>query len=84
MQAVNLEKELESIKETLRRIETQSRQKTTWVNAAWIMRYTGWTAGEMRDARNQKIVTYKKKHSGSFEYLLESLPEQFIIRKQVA
>jgi hypothetical protein len=76
-----LEKDIQYIKEALRRIEKDSRQPETWISPTWVMNMTGWNAKKMEQARKQGVVKFREKKSRSFEYLLQSIPEQFIIKK---
>jgi hypothetical protein len=79
---MNLSTEIKNIQQTLRRIESQSRPKTTWINAGWVTDLTGWSGEKMRQAREQGIIEYRRKKTGGYEYKLESIPETFIIKKQ--
>lgn len=55
----------------------QKTNKQTWVKVSWITDLTGWDGQKMRQAREDGLIIFRKNDKG-FEYLLESLPEQFI------
>jgi hypothetical protein len=55
--------------------------KKTWVKVGWIVYLTGWNLNKMRQARDQGLIQFRKTKEGTYEYLLESIPEQFIIKK---
>lgn len=86
---MNLESEILEIKRTQARIDSKlttllnKTPRQTWVKVTFIQDLTGWTAERLRQARNEKIIQYRETSTKSFEYLLESLPEQFIIKKAV-
>ena len=77
----SLEKRLDRIDQKLTTLLGQAK-KQTWVKVSFITDLTGWNREKLRQARDQKIITYRKGNNG-FEYLLESLPEVFIIRPSV-
>lgn len=58
----------------LKAIET----KTTWVGPGWVTDLTGWNNEKLRQARDQKIIEYKRSQGGGYLYKLESIPEIFI------
>ena len=84
---MDLQAEIREIKRTQARIDSKltvllnKAPKETWVRVSFITDLTGWEGEKMRQAREQGIIKYKRAQSGGFIYLLESLPEQFIIKK---
>lgn len=80
---MNLEAEIADIKKTLKIIASQNRPKQNWVSAKWILKLTGWNSKELASAREQKIVTYRENSAGTYDYLLQSVPEEFRIKKEV-
>jgi hypothetical protein len=56
-------------------------EKATWVSPGWISDITGWGKEKLRQARQQNIIDYKDSPGGGYLYKLESIPEQFIIKK---
>jgi len=74
---------LTRVDEKLSRVLQQQR-KETWVKVSWIVDLTGWSREKLRQARNHGIITYRKTEQRGIEYLLESVPEPFIIKKQTA
>lgn len=68
---------------TILRTLVQDRKKKTYVNAEWIMRVTGWSKEELRQAREGKIIEFKSIASRRHKYVLESIPETFL-KKQTA
>jgi hypothetical protein len=81
---MNVETEISRIKQLLERLDKNSRPKQNWVSVSWITSVTGWNSERLRQAREQGLVEYRKKGSGGFEYLLQSIPDQFIINKAKA
>lgn len=81
---MNLETEILDIKKTQIRIDSKlttllgMRKKQTWVKVHFIQDLTGWTAERFRQARDGGVIEFRKTAANGFEYLLESLPEQFI------
>ncbi len=51
----------------------------TWVTGKEIMKVTGWDTNAMRRAREYHWLKFKKEKKGTWRYLLESLPDRFII-----
>lgn len=78
---MNLEAEIADIKKTLKIIASQNRPKQNWVSAKWILKLTGWNSKELASAREQEIVEYRDNETGGYEYLLQSVPEEFRINK---
>jgi hypothetical protein len=58
--------------------------KATWVPPSWVTEITGWKKGKLQQAREQGIVEVKESPGGGWLYKLESIPEQFIIKKQAS
>lgn len=83
---MSLETEILEIKRTQQRIDSKlttllnRAPKETWVSVGFITDLTGWNGEKMRQAREQHIIEYRKGSCG-YEYKLESLPSQFIIKK---
>jgi hypothetical protein len=61
---------------------TAMQKKETWVPYSWVIDVTGWTNNRLQQAREQGIIASKKSDKGGYLYKLESIPEQFIIKKQ--
>lgn len=78
-----LKLELDRINKKLNALAA-AQSKATWVSAGWITRITGWDHEKLRQARNQKIIEYKKSEGGGWLYKLESIPELFIKQKQAS
>lgn len=74
---------LDRINKKLNDLAAQAR-KETWVPAGWVRDLTGWDREKLRQARDQAIVEHKRSPGGGWLYKLESIPEQFLIRKQTA
>lgn len=79
---MNLEAEISDIKKTLKIIASQNRPKQNWVSAKWILKLTGWNSKELASAREQEIVECRDNERGGYEYLLQSVPEEFRIKKE--
>ena len=75
-----LKQQFELINKKLNALAAQQR-KETWVGPSWVTDLTGWNPEKMRQARDQNIVEYKRSPGGGYLYKLESIPEQFIIKK---
>ncbi len=58
----------------------ESQKKETWVSVSWITGLTGWDECRLRKAREQGIIKHRKSN-GKHQYLLESLPQQFLIKQ---
>jgi len=71
---------LERIERLLRDLIKVSSKKT-WVNSSWVMHVTGFTKEQMRSARMQGIIEFKHSKTQTYQYLLESIPEVFLIKK---
>ena len=69
-----LHREIKALKAT--------QQKSTWVSPGWVTDLTGWNNEKLRQARDQKILEYKRSQGGGYLYKLESIPEIFIKQKQ--
>lgn len=72
---------IESIDRRLAKIErllTEKKEKGVWVKVSFIMDITGWNAEQMRRARQQGLIKYRKDPEKGFIYELESLPTMFV------
>jgi hypothetical protein len=58
-------------------------RKETWVSVIWIQKITGWNKEDLKRARDQKIIEYKREGK-DWLYLLESVPDRFLIQKQAS
>lgn len=58
-------------------------QKETWVGPGWITDLTGWDYEKMRQARDSKIIEFKRSKGGGYLYKLESIPEIFLKKQAV-
>jgi hypothetical protein len=56
-------------------------RKEHWVSVSWIQKITGWDKEDLKRARDQKIIEFKREGK-DWLYLLESIPEQFLKVKQ--
>lgn len=65
-----------SLRNELRSVKT----KETWVGVGAVTELTGWEGEKLRWARNNNLIKFDKEKG----YLLESIPELFIIKKQTA
>lgn len=61
---------------------SQIKNKTFWVKSKWIMRATGWNKGEMRDARERGMVTWRHTEKDGFQYDINSIHHSMLINKQ--
>lgn len=59
----------------VRYLRERDRKNNTWVKSGTIKRITGWNNEEMRKAREQGLVEWKREKG--IWYLLESIPEIF-------
>ena len=82
---MNLEAEILDIKRTQARIDGKltallnKPEKKTWVPVSFVTDLTGWDGEKLRQVREAKIIEFRhRKDCGGYEYLLESIPEQFI------
>lgn len=55
--------------------------KQTWVKVSFIIMSTGWDKQKLYLARQQGVIRYRKTKEKGIEYLLESIPPQFLINK---
>lgn len=78
-----LKQQFELINKKLNALAAAQR-KDTWVGYSWIQKLTGWTAEELRQAREQNIIECKRGDGGGYLYKLESIPEIFIKHKQAS
>ena len=78
---MNIEQEILSIKKSVQRIEQNTRRKDKWVEAVWITSLTGWRGAKLRQAREGGLIECRRSESGSWEYSLNSIPEQFLLKE---
>lgn len=65
---------LEQRVERLERVITQLQpKKEEWVGPTVITKKTGWDAEDMRRARRNGSIKYKKSSTGGYKYLLSSI-----------
>lgn len=76
-----LETRLDRIDKKLNALAAEQRQ-STWAGPSWVTELTGWDKEKLRQARDQKIVEFKRSQGGGYLYKLESIPEIFIKQKQ--
>lgn len=55
-------------------------KKEHWMGPSWVTDLTGWDAEKLRQARENKLVEFKRSKGGGYLYKLESIPEVFIIK----
>lgn len=58
-------------------LQAQKRESKTRVKVSHVMAATGWTKEQMRSARDNGLIEYRKQDNGFF-YLLESIPKMFL------
>lgn len=56
-------------------------EKETWVKVSFVVMLTGWDKRKMYQARQQGTIVYRKTEEKGFEYLVESIPSQFLLKK---
>ena len=57
-------------------------KEATWVSVRFIQDLTGWNGTKLFEVRKQGIVQHRKNKAGGYEYMLESIPEQFLIKNK--
>lgn len=70
----SLHRELVQIKKML----AEKKESATWVKVGFIVEITGWNKEQMRRARQQGLIKYRRDPEKGFIYSLESLPTMFI------
>jgi hypothetical protein len=75
-----LKQQFELINKKLNALAAAQR-KETWVGPKWITGLTNWSREDLRQAREQNIIEFKESPGGGYLYKLESIPEQFLIKK---
>lgn len=75
-----LKQQFELINKKLNALAAGQR-KETWVGPGWVTDLTGWNNEKMRQAREGNLIEFKRSSTGGYLYKLESIPEQFIIKK---
>ena len=55
-------------------------KKQTWVSVRFIQDLTCWNGTKLFEVRRQNLVEHRKNKNGGYEYLLESIPEQFLLK----
>lgn len=60
--------------------EIHVQAKETWVKVSFVVMLTGWNKKKLYQARQQGLIEYRKTKEKGFEYLVESIPEQFLIK----
>jgi predicted secreted hydrolase len=78
-----LKREFERINKKLNSLAGEKKDEK-WVSAYWIIEATGWDENKLQIARRQKLITFRRKGKQGVEYLLSSIPDQFLIKKQTA
>jgi hypothetical protein len=51
--------------------------KPKWVTAKWVQMLTGWNGEDLRQAREQEVIEWKKEEDG-IKYNVYSIPKPFI------
>ena len=59
-------------------LAAQRKVSETWVGPSFVTDLTGWNFEKMRQARQNKMIEFKRSPGGGYLYKLESIPEQFI------
>jgi hypothetical protein len=74
---------METLEQRVERIERMLKEwqpkKEQWVGPTVITAMTGWSSEDMRRARRNGSITYRRKKSGGYEYLAST-----IVTKQTA
>lgn len=84
---MNLEAEIQEIKRTQARIDGKLTAllnkpvREVWLKVSFVKDLTGWSSEKLRQCRDKGIIIYRKTEENGFEYLLSSIPDQFIIKK---
>jgi len=76
--------QFERINKKLNDLLSGKQQSERWVGPGWITDLTGWSPEKMRQARQSKLIEFKRSKTGGYLYKLESIPEQFIKQKQAS
>lgn len=79
---MSLEAKVTRIEAKLSRLLDRT-SRETWVKSHWITELTGWDWKKMNQARRDNLIKFRQ-NGKRYEYLLESVPEQFIIKKATA
>lgn len=74
----NILSELKKVKEILATLRQQAKKDEKWVSAYWIQDVTGWDSEKLLVARRQNLIKFRRKGKQGVEYLLSSIPDQFI------
>ena len=83
---MNLEAEILEIKRTQARIDSKltallnKPKREVWVKVSFIKDLTGLSSEKLRQAREQGIIECRKTEENGIEYLLSSIPGQFLKR----
>jgi hypothetical protein len=70
---MSIDATLQRIERKLKQLEKLNTPKPKWVRASEVMRVTGWTAEEMRRARQHEEIDYMYLPDNTFKYDLNSL-----------
>jgi hypothetical protein len=76
----DIKREFERLHREIKALKKEQ-EKATWVSCSWVTDVTGWNKSKLQMARQQKLIEYKESNTGGYLYKLESIPEQFIIKK---
>lgn len=80
-----LKQQFELINKKLNALAAQQRdQPAHWVGPSWVTDLTGWDAEKLRQARENKLIEFKRSQGGGYLYKLESIPEIFLKQKQAS
>lgn len=59
---------------------TSMKSISAWAKPGFVTDLTGWTGEKLRQAREQKLIKWKKESDG-FWYDLNSIPERLLLKK---
>jgi hypothetical protein len=76
--------QFERLNKKLNELIAGKQQGERWVGAGWVTDLTGWSPEKMRQARESKLIEFKRNKTGGYLYKLESIPEIFIKQKQAS
>lgn len=79
----DIKRQFDMIHRKLNELAANQREEK-WVSASFVTDLTGWDNEKLRQARNQKIIEFKRSPGGGWQYKLESIPDKFIKHKQAS
>lgn len=64
----------------LNKPENRKEEKDRWIKVSFVVKLTGWDKKKLYQARQQGLIEWRKTPEKGFEYLLQSIPKEFLLK----